>query len=95
MAITGSTSLVDDSPAVALTTAAGIRRTLVVRNPAAAQTIYLGGSGVTSALGFPLAGGETVTLSLGENDRVWGICATGESTTVRLLEAAGIVLTID
>jgi hypothetical protein len=95
MAITGSTSLVDDSPAVALTTANGIRRALVIRNPAAAQTIYLGGSGVTAAAGFPLAGGETVTLHLGEKDVVYGICGSGESTTVRLLEADGISLMLD
>lgn len=48
----------------------------------AAATLYIGGSGVTSTNGFPIAQGVSfgpVELA-GPNDQVWGVLSTGTGT---------------
>ena len=49
-------------------------------------TIYIGGENVTAAQGFPIVK-HTAPLagSLGVGDGLWGICASGESETIRII----------
>lgn len=51
-----------------------------------AVTVYVGGSGVTTAAGYPLAAGEAISLDVGKTDEVYGIVATG-TCEVRVLES--------
>lgn len=48
-------------------------------------TVYLGGSDVTTAIGFPVASGGTVGVVLRFRDELYGIVASG-SKSVRVLE---------
>jgi len=58
----------------------GSARTLVLSNPSA-QAIYLGGdTSLTSATGFLLAAGATVTLTLGAGDALYGRGASATPT---------------
>ena len=50
-----------------------------------AVTVYLGGSGVTSANGFPLEPGESWAAELGTGDSVYGRTAAS-TAEVRVLE---------
>lgn len=62
------------------------RRTINIVN-FSAQTVYLGGDNtVTSATGFPLLAGATITLQLGLGDAVFGRGASA-SPTVAYIEA--------
>jgi hypothetical protein len=64
------------------------RKTVLVRNSGATNEVYLGPSDVTSATGFSLAAATSVgrPLELREDDALYAICASGESTTVSVLE---------
>lgn len=59
-------------------------RAVAVKNTGA-TTCYLGGSGVTSATGYPLAAGETLAYDALPGDVVYAVCASG-STTVAVLQ---------
>lgn len=49
-------------------------------------TIYLGDEAVTSADGFGLIAGASLAVApLGPNDRLYAICAAGQSADVRVL----------
>ena len=48
---------------------------LLVKVPAGGQTVFLGGSDVTSAAGYPLAAGESCAFDLGSGDVLYGIVA--------------------
>lgn len=51
-----------------------------------ASTVYLGGSGVTTATGFPLAAGTSLSVDLKESgDVLYGIVVSG-TVEVRTLE---------
>jgi hypothetical protein len=50
--------------------------TVVLTNLDGAITVYLGGSGVTSA-GYQLLKGASVTLALGPSDAIYGLAASG------------------
>lgn len=59
-----------------------------VQNTDATITLYVGGSGVTTAQGFPVLAGATVKLGeLGADDALYGITSSG-SIDVRVLELA-------
>ena len=53
-------------------------------------TVYLGGSGVSSAQGFPLLIGSTIIISIPSNTTVYGITASGTGT-LRILATGGIL----
>lgn len=49
-------------------------------------TVYLGGSTVTSATGYPLAAGETLGIDVANNRELGYVrCATGVAGTVAVL----------
>lgn len=48
-------------------------------------TVYLGGSGVTTATGFPLEPGDSLPIDVGDDIDIYGISVTGTSE-VRTLE---------
>lgn len=50
-------------------------QSVLVLVPAGGATVYLGGEGVTTAAGFPLAAGESFTADLGSGDVLYGIVA--------------------
>jgi len=70
--------------AVALAVGNGTQRDVAVHNMGA-NTVYIGGSGVTSAAGYPLAIDTDLVYPLGQAETLYGICATAESATVRVL----------
>jgi hypothetical protein len=50
------------------------------------NTIYIGGSNVTSAQGFPVAKhAAPIQGGLGVGEGLWGICASGQSETIRII----------
>lgn len=53
-----------------------------------AATIYIGGSGVTTATGFPIAAGESMSFDLrSATDEIYGIVASGTVAARVLMEA--------
>jgi hypothetical protein len=51
---------------------------IIIQAPAAA-TLYVGGSAVTSANGFPIAAGQALSLDH-EGERIYGVLASGTGT---------------
>jgi hypothetical protein len=50
------------------------------------NTVYIGGSDVTSAQGFPIVKhGAPIQGGLGVGDGLWGICASGQTETIRII----------
>jgi hypothetical protein len=50
------------------------------------NTVYIGGSDVTSAQGFPVAKhAAPIEGGLPAGDGLWGICAAGVSETIRII----------
>lgn len=50
------------------------------------NTVYIGGSDVTSAQGFPIAKhAAPIEGGLPAGDGLWGICASGVSETIRII----------
>lgn len=50
------------------------------------NTVYIGGSDVTSAQGFPIAKhAAPIQGGLGVNEGLWGICASGTTETIRII----------
>jgi hypothetical protein len=50
------------------------------------STIYIGGQDVTAEQGFPIVKHSApLAGQLGVNDGLWGICALGESETIRII----------
>lgn len=60
---------------------------VVVRNRDAANPIYLGASGVTSAAGFQLDAGDAVSIDLGPGESLYGICGAGLTARADVLES--------
>lgn len=58
---------------------AGDGSSVLVQAPAAA-ILYVGGSGVTSAAGFPIPAGQSLSVDLPPFDELYGILATGTGT---------------
>jgi hypothetical protein len=50
------------------------------------NTIYIGGPDVTAAQGFPIAKhAAPIQGGLGVGDGLWGICASGQTETIRII----------
>lgn len=50
------------------------------------NTVYIGGSDVTSAQGFPIVKHTApIQGGLGVGDGLWGICASGQTETIRII----------
>jgi hypothetical protein len=58
--------------------AAGTRQGVLITNPSASVTVYIGGSGVTSSNGQELLPGNSITLPV--TSAVYGVVATGTQT---------------
>lgn len=51
------------------------------------DTVYIGDSTVTDDDGLPVAAGSwSPGLALGTGDHIYGVCATGDTAEVRVLE---------
>jgi hypothetical protein len=64
------------------------RRVLIIQN-VGSETVYIGASTVTSAQGFDIAAGDSLTLLVMNTLDVYGICAAAKTSTVKALELAG------
>lgn len=50
------------------------------------NTVYIGGSDVTAAQGFPIVKhAAPIQGGLGVGDGLWGICAAGQSEVIRII----------
>ncbi len=50
------------------------------------STVYIGGSDVTSAQGFPIIKhGAPIQGGLPAGDGLWGICASGQTEVIRII----------
>ena len=50
------------------------------------NTVYIGGSDVTAAQGFPIAKhAAPIQGGLPAGDGLWGICASGQTETIRII----------
>lgn len=50
------------------------------------NTVYIGGSDVTAAQGFPIVKHSApIQGGLGVGDGLWGICASGQTETIRII----------
>jgi len=53
-------------------------QSVLVQNPSAGATVYLGGSGVTSSsYGYALAGGSDISIDLSGGESLYAITASG------------------
>ena len=77
---------VDDSGAVQLASGLGTIRLL---NEAGGNVVYLGGSGVSVANGYPLNPSLSMDapVDLIVSEKIYGICDTGGSATIRVLKS--------
>lgn len=44
------------------------------------QTVYIGGSDVSTSLGYPLAAGESIAIAVDDPSRVWAVATSGTQT---------------
>jgi hypothetical protein len=50
------------------------------------NTVYIGGANVTAAQGFPIVKHSApIQGGLGVGDGLWGICASGQTETIRII----------
>ena len=50
------------------------------------NTVYIGGANVTAAQGFPIAKHSApIQGGLGVGEGLWGICASGQTETIRII----------
>lgn len=68
-------------------TALAARKRMQIQN-VGGEPVYLGGSDVTAANGLVLAKGATESLEIGPDNILYGICASGKSSNLRVLELA-------
>lgn len=61
------------------------RYQVTINNPTGYGMVYLGGSAATSTIGYPLAAGTTITLTLPAGEAIYGRCSTGGSSELRVL----------
>lgn len=87
--VTPTAIAIDDSPAVLIadgsTASMGDKIPVIVYNTGTDE-VYLGGSDVTKDTGIPLTSGNTFSYDLGPADKLYGICNTGETCTVRVMK---------
>jgi hypothetical protein len=75
--------------ATVISTAAGDRdgHSVLVQNPSASVTVYIGGEGVTtSSYGVALAGGADMSIDLLQNEVLYGVVASS-TQNVNVLRA--------
>lgn len=58
---------------------------ITIRNFHATETVYLGNSSVTVAQGFPLQPGESITLQMGNANKIYYIHTNAVSVDLRVL----------
>lgn len=73
--------------AVIVTSALAGRRNMLIKNEST-KVVHVGIIGVTTANGFPIAAGATMSLDIGPNIAIYGIMAAAATGTVRVLELA-------
>ena len=80
----GNGTAVGNSSAVRLSSAnapANTRHHVTITN-SGSNPIYVGAtSAVTSSTGFPVAASGTLSGELEPNEELWGICASGQTST--------------
>jgi hypothetical protein len=76
---------VDDDPQVEIASARDADSFLIT-NRDAANSVYVGATGVTSAAGYELKAGESIELDLDGEDKAYAICSTGQSATLHVLK---------
>lgn len=82
VSMTSTAALIKAAP-----TSSHYRYSITIKN-SGSKTVYLGPAAtVTSSTGFPLGSGEAITLDR-TYSAVYGICASGETSTVAYLEEA-------
>ncbi len=88
--IVTSAVTVDDDPAVLLPASplTGRRRMYIKNNNSDTDILYIGGSDVTEANGWPLAAGEELILDVTDDVRVYGIASSADTVDARILEIA-------
>lgn len=77
MAVSSEQFTVTNAAIVALNTAGRAGQRLSVKNSDANEPVYLGGSAVTSADGFILTAGKTVTITLEPTEVLYAVSTVG------------------
>ena len=62
------------------------RKAITLFNMSTLDIVYLGGSGVTTANGYPLTQNQGLPFDLSSGAQIYGICETGKTANVRYLE---------
>jgi len=68
------------------TTNMGNRKAISIRNYSNQNTIFIGGSGVIVATGYPILPYETLPFDLSSGAQLYAICDTGLTADVRYIE---------
>ena len=61
------------------------RHAMLLKNNSSVD-IYLGGSNVSTANGYPLTAGEVLPVDLGQRGRIFAIAESGSGNDLRILE---------
>lgn len=77
---------VTDTATALPTTNLSNRKAITVFNNSNLNRVYLGGSGVTTANGYPLLPYQGLPLDLSDGAQLYGICDTGKTADCRVLE---------
>jgi hypothetical protein len=64
------------------------RRFMLIQNTGS-EIVFLGPSTVDSTNGYDLAAGDVVPLELDASLDIYGVCASGKTSTIKVLEIAG------
>lgn len=62
------------------------RKAITIFNNSSSETVYIGGSSVTTSTGYPLLPYQGLPFDLGSGGQLYGICNTGKTASVRYLE---------
>ena len=67
-------------------TALNGRREMAIYNADPSNTVYLGATGLSSGNGFHFPPESKISIPIGEDKILYGICSTGLTATIRLME---------
>lgn len=87
IAVQDSAAAVTDVAAQLMATPLAGRRKVIIQN-VGNETVYLGDSGVADTTGIELKKRTNVELEIGEHVDIYAVCASGESSSLRILEMA-------